>query len=56
MREDNAIAPVRKVRHDISAEHNHQPKAYVAYLIERQKRHADRLVKPVGPTASQERP
>jgi hypothetical protein len=55
MREDDAIAPVRRVRHEISAEHHHQPKAYVAYLIERQKRHADRLVKHVEPTAPQGR-
>ena len=51
MKEDAGIAPVRRIRHDISAEHNHEPKAYIAYLIERQKRHADRLVGNVPQTA-----
>jgi len=51
MREDAGIAPVRRVRHDISAEHNHEPKAYMACLIERQKRHANRLVGNVPQTA-----
>jgi hypothetical protein len=54
MREDAGILPVRKVRHDISAEYNHEPKAYIAYLIERQKRHADRLVTRALPTADRD--
>lgn len=42
--EDPVVASVRKIREEISAEFGHDPVRHVEYLIESQKRHADRLV------------
>ncbi|MBV9108285.1 MAG: hypothetical protein JO306_02635 [Gemmatimonadetes bacterium] len=40
------IAEIRAVRHRISAEFGHDPHKLVAYLMEKQKEHADRLIPP----------
>ena len=42
--DDPVVEEIRKIRDQISAEFGHDPVRYVEYLIERQKRHADRLV------------
>lgn len=41
---DEVIARVRAARHRISARVGHDPYQLVAYYIERQKQHRDRLV------------
>ena len=41
---DPVIDEIREVRHRISARVHHEPARLVAYYIELQKRHEDRLV------------
>ncbi len=41
---DPVIDEVREVRHRISARFDHDPEKLVAYYIEMQKRHQERLV------------
>ena len=53
MKSDPAIDHVRQVRHEISARFNHDPRKLTAYYMERQKRHAGRLVYSNPPAASQ---
>jgi hypothetical protein len=36
-KEDSAISRVRKARHEVSAEHEHDPKRVVAYYMKRQQ-------------------
>jgi hypothetical protein len=43
---DDAIEEVRQIRMEISARFDHDIHKYGAYLMERQKRHGDRLVDP----------
>ncbi len=45
-RNDPAIEQVREVRRRISARVDHDPGRLVAYYIELQKRHQDRLIDP----------
>lgn len=42
---DPVIDEIRQVRHEISAEFDHDPVRLVAYYMELQKQHADRLIK-----------
>lgn len=42
--EDPIIDRVREVRREISARFDHDPDKLTAYYIERQARHADRLI------------
>jgi hypothetical protein len=44
MMPDPVIDEIRAVRHRISAQFDHDPERLVAYYMERQKRHGDRLV------------
>ena len=44
MRPDPVIDEIRRVRHQISAEHDHDPRKLVEHYIEYQKRFGDRLV------------
>jgi hypothetical protein len=44
MQDDPAIARVREVRHRISKQCDHDPKKLVAYYIQLQERHKDRLL------------
>lgn len=44
MNSDPVIDEIRRVRHEISAEHDHDPKKMVAYYAEIKKRYADRVV------------
>jgi hypothetical protein len=41
---EDLIDEIRAVRHSISAEFGHDPYKLVAYLMECQKEHADRLI------------
>ena len=41
---DDVIEEIRQIRMEISARFDHDIHKYVAYLMERQKRHGDRLV------------
>jgi len=41
---DEEIAAIREVRHRISEEFGHDPYRLVAYYIERQKEHPEKLV------------
>ena len=45
MRDDPGIDWVRKVRHEISARFDHDPKKVVEYYMELQKQYEDRLIK-----------
>lgn len=44
MSSDPVIDEIRRIRHEISAEHDHDPKKMVAYYAEIKKRYADRVV------------
>jgi hypothetical protein len=43
---DDVIEEVREIRRQISAQFDHDPVKLVEYLMEMQKRHADRLIDP----------
>lgn len=43
MRPDPAIEEIRRVRHEISARFNHDPRRLIEYYIKLQKRHQDRI-------------
>jgi hypothetical protein len=45
---DDVIAEVRAARHRISERFAHDPYRLVAYYMERQKAHADRLIRAPG--------
>ena len=44
MKPDPTIDEIRRIRHEMSAEHDHDPKKMVAYYAEIKKRYADRVV------------
>jgi hypothetical protein len=46
MQEDQAIAEIREVRRQISAECDHDPRKLVSYYKELQLRHKERLLRP----------
>jgi len=46
--DDPVIAEIRRVRHEISAEFDHDLSKLVAYYIELQKQYEDRLLKTDG--------
>ena len=46
MQEDKAIAEIREVRRQISAEFDHDPHKLIAYYKELQLRHKERLLRP----------
>jgi hypothetical protein len=48
MKDDPTIKRIREARHKISERFNHDPKKLVAYYIERQKEHSDRLLSKAG--------
>lgn len=52
MKDDPVIHRIRQARHRISEACEHNPKKLVAYYIERQQRHADRLVRDESDTSS----
>ena len=43
---DEVIDEIREVRHRISARFDHDPERLVAYYMEKQERHRDRLLRP----------
>lgn len=45
MKDDPAIQWIREVRHQISAEFDHDPRKLLEYYMELQKKYEDRLVK-----------
>jgi hypothetical protein len=47
---EDPIAQVRRVRHEISAKCDHDPRKLVEHYMELQKRHADRLITSPGPS------
>ena len=44
MKTDPSIERVRKVRHQISSEFDHDPKQLIQYYIELQKKHHSRII------------
>jgi hypothetical protein len=44
MKDDPVITEIRRVRHELSEKFGHDPKSFVEYLQEQQKRHSERLV------------
>ena len=46
MRPDPVIDEIRKIRHDISAEHGHDPRKLVEHYMKLQEKYRDRLVRP----------
>jgi hypothetical protein len=42
--DDAVITRIREARHQISEEHGHNPRKLVAYYIQLQKRHKERLL------------
>ena len=49
---EDPIDRIRRIRHEISKRFDHDPRKLVEYYMERQKRHADRLI--TSPGASTE--
>ena len=43
IKDNPLIARIRKVRHQISSEHNHDPKRLVEHYIELEKNHEERF-------------
>ena len=46
MRHDPVIDEIRKIRHDISAEHDHDPRKLVEHCIKLQEQYKERLIPP----------
>ena len=56
MQDDPAIAAVREVRHRISQQYGHDPKKLIAYYIQLQEIHKDRLLEiPYAPNGARRR-
>ena len=53
---DPVIDEIRQVRHQISEEYGHDPARLVAYYLELQKQHADRLIAGAKNSESTETP
>lgn len=51
-RSDPTLDRIRQVRHEISAEFDHDPQKLVEYYMRLQERHGDRLVRPAQPVTS----
>jgi hypothetical protein len=47
---EDPIDRIRRVRHEISARLDHDPRKLVDYYIELQKEHSDRLIESPAPT------
>ena len=45
---EDPIDRIRRTRHEISKKFDHDPRKLVEYYMERQKRHADRLITSPG--------
>ena len=45
MKRDSTIERVRKVRHQISAEHNHDPRQLIAYYLEMEREYEERILR-----------
>ena len=41
---DAVLTAIRKARHEISKDQEHDPRRVVAYYLERQKQYSDRLI------------
>jgi hypothetical protein len=46
---EDPIDRIRRVRHEISAKFDHDPRKLVEHYMELQKRHAERLITAPGP-------
>ena len=51
MKRDSTIERVRKVRHQISAEHNHDPRQLIAYYLEMEREYEERILREEQPEA-----
>ena len=47
--DEDPIDQIRRVRHEISAEFDHDPRKLVEHYMELQKRHGERLIRSPGP-------
>ena len=47
--EEGPLERIRRVRHEISKEHGHDPRRLVEYYMRLQEAHKERLVEPVAP-------
>ena len=47
--DEDPIDQIRRVRHEISAEFDHDPRKLVEHYMELQKRHGERLIRSHGP-------
>ena len=47
--EEGPLERIRRVRHEISAEHDHDPRRLVEYLMKLQEAHKERLIDAVPP-------
>lgn len=50
---DPTLDHIRRVRHEISAEFDHDPQKIVEYYMRLQERHRDRLVRPAQSTEAE---
>lgn len=56
MREDDdTLSWNRRIRHEISEEHGHDPRRLVEYYMELQKTHEERLIETAAPEDKRER-
>jgi hypothetical protein len=53
--EDDPIESIRRIRHEISEEHGHDPRRLVEYYMELQKTHEQRLIETAAPVDNRER-
>lgn len=53
--DEDPIAQIRRVRHEISAKCDHDPRKLVEHYMELQKRHADRLITSPSPSGDTKR-
>lgn len=52
MKKDPILEELRRYRHDIEVETNHDPKQYHAYLLRMQEQYKDRIASCVSHTSS----
>lgn len=56
MAKEGPLERIRRVRHEISAEHGHDPRRLIEHYMKLQESHSDRLVETVAPGALQPQP
>ena len=53
--EETPLERIRRVRREISAEHDHDPRRLVEYLMKLQEAHKERLIEAVPPRETEGR-